>query len=1121
MTSDPADLDALSPQRRALLAALVARQSPTAPDPAALPSPQRVQGRGFAGPCPLSAGQEQLLVVEELTGGTGAYNTALAVALTGDLDLPALHRAVAALVGRHEALRTRFVREAGRSLQIAEDSPAAMDGSPLRVVDVPPGAAGESEWAWALGPATVEVRRPFSLAGRAATARFCLYRAGTSRHLLLLCVHHIVCDAWSARVLLRELMELYDADGAGRPARLSDHPVQPADHAMAQRRWLASAAAAAELAHWRDVLAGAPEFCGLPIQRPRPAVATFRGAVHEFALPAPVAAAVRAVSLAHRATPFMTLLAVFFMLVHDYGGGPDLVVGTPVAGRGRPELDGLVGYLINTLPLRLRLAGRPTFAEVLRQVRTICLTAYAHQALPFPRLIQELAPARRLDRNPVFQLLFSVDEPMSVPPRAGGLTARLLPIHTGTAKFDFSMAIQADATGLRGVLEYATDLFEPDFVRRVSAHYGELVAAYTARPDLRIGTVPLVGPAERQRVVVDWNATRRQLPAGVLVHDLIVERARRSPEAVAVVCGAERLTYRELDQRADALARRLRGLGVRPETPVAICAPRTPPLIVGLLAILKAGGAYVPLDSGHPRDRLAFLLADTAAPLVVTDREHEPLLPLAGQRVVYLDDHDEPSAEEADAPGQPTLPENLAYVIHTSGSTGEPKGVAVTHRNVVRLLLAGGALRLRPADTLLLTSMVTFDVATYEIWGTLAAGATLALHPGRSADLDALADALRRHAVTVMWLSSGLFHQMAGHRMDALRGLRQLIVGGDVVPPGDVRAVGRAVPGCRVVNGYGPTEATTFASCGEPGDGTVPIGRPIGNTTLYVLDRYLRPCPPGVVGELYIGGLGVARGYLRDARLTAARFLPDPFGPDPGARLYRTGDLVRWRPDGQLDFIGRVDYQVKIRGFRVEPGEVEAVLATHPGVRAAIVLAAEGHGGEKTLIGYVVPEGAAPERYALREHLAARLPDYLLPSAFVFLDRLPATAIGKIDRAALPAPATAQAAVGSAYVAPAGRLQSAIAAIWRDLLGRERIGADDNFFELGGHSLLIPEVRARLADELARQVSLVDLFRRPTVRGLARLLEGEPETAAVDRGRERAAARRAALAARRPGKGKG
>ena len=1063
---------------------------------------------------PLSFAQERLWFLDRLQPDSPVYNIALALRLTGALDVAALERALGEIVRRHETLRTVFREADGAPVQVI----APFTGFALPLEDLSTLEDGDRE-AELRRRATAEAARPFDLAA-GPLLRATLLRLGDDRHALLVTLHHVVSDAWSAGILFREMVALYAAFRDGFASPLPELPVQYADFAVWQREQLQGAALERQLAWWTERLSDAPALLELPTDRPRPAVQAFRGAKEAVDLSPALLQRLQALGRTDGATLFMVLLGAFQVLLGKYAGTRDVVVGTPIAGRARGEVEGLIGFFVNTLVLRTDLGGDPSFRGLLRRVRETTLGAYQHQDVPFEKLVAELQPERSMSHAPLFQVMFSMQNAEAPVEAVAGLEIGGVAMDAETSKFDLTLSLAESAAGLRGSLAYATDLWEPATIRRMARHLERVLEQVAADPDLRLSSLELAGPDERRQVVDEWNRTERPYPREACIHTLFHAQVCRTPDAPALEWDGVVLTYAELDARANRLAHHLAGLGVAPEQRVGVLLDRGAELVVSILAILKAGGAYVPLDPAYPPDRLRRMVAGADARVVVSRAELRGALGESDARFVCLREAaDAVAAAPADAPASGATALNLAYVFYTSGSTGRPKGVMVSHREVVQLACGIDYLRMGPGERVAQASSTSFDAAVFEIWGALLNGATL-VGVGREALLSApaLAAVLRERRVTLLYQPAALFAQHVREQVDVYAGLRQLVFGGEAAPMDGVRRMLREGRPERVLHVYGPTETTVWCTT-DPVDAvaddapTVPIGRPTANARTYVLGPALEPLPAGVAGELCVGGEGVARGYVGRPALTAERFVPDPYAARPGARMYRTGDRIRWGADGRLEFLGRLDEQVKIRGFRVEPGEVESALFTHPAVREARVLVREDHPGERRLVAYVVG-GVEPD--ALRAHLRESLPEYMVPGAFVVLDRLPLTAVGKLDRRALPAPDLAPAK--ERYVAPATATEEVLAGIWAEVLHLERVGRHDGFFELGGHSLLIVRLQSRLRERLGRDVPVVDLFRFPTVAALAEHLGGAPETAepAPAPGGDRAALRRR-MAARRGG----
>jgi amino acid adenylation domain-containing protein len=937
-----------------------------------------------------------------------------------------------------------------------------------------------------------ESRRRFDLE-RGPLLRTLLVRLGPEDHVLTLTMHHIVSDGWSMTVLVREMAALYEAFAAGRPSPLPEPPIQYADFALWQRERLQGERLEESLAWWRERLAGLAPL-EIPADRPRPPVQTYRGARRRLSLSAATAGRLQELGRGEGATPFMVLLALWDVLLFRYSGQTDLAVGSPVANRDRSEIEGVVGFFVNTVVLRTGLAGRPGFRELLGRVRETTLGAYAHGEIPFERLVERLQPERLRDRNPFFQVMCTLQNQPWPELRLGDLRLTPLELDTGIAKFDLTLTWIERAGAFEGVLEHSTDLFDGATAQRLLRHYLALARAALEEPERPVADLPLLGETELRQILVDWNRTAADYPREATVYELFHAQAQRTPDAPAIGLGGGSLTYRELDRRARALASHLRRLGVGPEVRAALCLERSPDLVVAMTAVLAAGGAYVPLDPAQPPERLAYMIEDAEVAAVLVNEALAPALPegLAeqGVAVVRLDRIGEPEGAAA-RPGHPPAPESLAYVMYTSGSTGHPKGVSVTHRAILRLVIGTDYVRLGPGDRILHISNTAFDAATFEIWGALLNGGRVEL-----LDRDAvfsphlLAAELREKRISSLFLTTALFQQIVREVPDAFAPVRDVLFGGEACDPARVRQALAAGPQ-RLLHVYGPTEGTTFTTWHlvesvPEGAVTVPIGRPLANTRVYLLDAGRQPVPAGVPGELYAGGDGLARGYLGRPALTAERFVPDPCPGEAGGRLYRTGDLARWRPDGAIEFLGRIDQQVKIRGFRIEPGEIEAALLEHPAVALCAVLPREDRPGDRRLVAYVSPAVAPVAE--LRSFLSAKLPSYMVPAAFVALAGLPLNANGKVDRRALArleAPEDEALAGPGEYVEPRTPVEQLLAGIYADLLGVERVGAHDSFFTLGGHSLQGMRLMAQVRDAFGVDLKVRHLFESPTVAGMA------------------------------------
>ncbi len=1028
---------------------------------------------------PLSFAQHRLWFVDQLEPGNPLYNLHAAMRLRGPLDVAVLERCLREIIRRHDVLRTTFATNDGQAVQVVHP-PVDVHITIHDLSHLPPDCRETK----AFELAHTQTQKPFDLA-RGPLIRPTLVRLADDDHLLLPTMHHAVSDAWSLAIFTRELAELYEAFADGRPSPLAELPIQYADFADWQRRWLQGDVLETQLAYWRERLAHLPHALELPTDKPRPAVQRYHGDQFPFTVPRELLASLERFSLSEGVTLYMLLLAAYQALLARYSGKDDIVVGSPVAARNRPEIENLIGFFVNILVLRADLSNGPTFREFLRQVRETCLGAFAHQDVPFEKLVDELKPDRDLSRTPLFQAAFILQNAPPPTLRFKNVTISQVDVDQGTAKADISLSMTVADQGLLGRFVYNTDLFEADTIARMARHFETLLAGIVSQPAVEVAELPMMPSAERQKVLVDWNSTAADYPRDRCFHQLFEMQARVNPAAIALSFRESFLSYAELDQKSNQLAHYLQSLGVGPERVVAISMDRSIELVIGILGVLKAGGAYLPLDPRQPTARLDYILKDADVRVVLTHASVAAEPP--NVQVVNLD-RDAPaiSRQLRTPPKNTAAPGNLVYVIYTSGSTGKPKGVLVEHRGLVNVITAQNrAFEIGPKSRLLQWVPIYFDAAQGEIARALIAGATLCLAPAD--DLlpgEPLLNTLRSQRITAATL-----HPSAPTAIldTDLPDLQTLAVGGEACP---AELAQRWTEGRRFFNGYGPTEATicaTLATAWEP-EHRPPIGRPIANAQVYVLDAHFQPVPIGVPGELYIGGDGVARGYLHLPDQTAASFIPDPFSGRAGARLYRTGDRVRWTPDGQLDFMGRADDQVKVRGFRIELGEIEATLRQHPSVKENVVLAREDAPGIKQLVAYVVKVQEMVNSADLRDFLSSRLPDYMVPTTFVFLPSLPCLAHGKVDRKALPAPDRAQLEPGRPFVAPRTEREAELAAIWASILRRETIGVHDNFFTLGGDSISSIQVIAR-ANRAGMRLTAKDLFQHQTIAELAAAAE--------------------------------
>ncbi len=1018
------------------------------------------------GELPLSYAQERLWFLSQLEPDSPAYNLPGAVRLRGRLRAGALAGALTEIVRRHESLRSRFVAREGRPVQVIDPAGAvALPWVDLRAL---PEEAREEE---ARRLRREEAGRPFDLS-RDPMLRARLLRLGEEDWLCLLTQHHIASDGGSIGVLIREISALYGGEALAEP------PVQYVDYAVWQRRWLEEGLAG-ESAWWREHLSGAPLVLELPTDHPRPVAASPAGGRERLAIPAGLRRDLESLGRREGATLFMTLLAAFSALLSRYADQGELLVGSPVAGRSRRELEGLIGLFVNTLALRMSVEGEPSFRDLLGRAREETLSALAHQEMPFERLVEELSPERGLDRSPLVQVLLAVQE---TPPelRMAELTLRRLEPEGGTAKFDLSLEVAPEGEGLAGGLEFRLDLFEAATIRRMLGHFEVLLAGAAREPGRPVAELPLLSAEERAQVLGPWSGAAVEIGGESCLHELFEACVAREPEALSLVDGERRWTYGDLNRRANRIAHRLRSMGLGPESRVGVLMGRSAETVAALLGTLKAGAAYVFLDPGHPPARLSFLAGDAGLAALLTEEGLAGTLALAGVPEIRVDAEDAGPDPAWDADPEPwAVPDNLAYVIYTSGSTGRPKGVAVAHRGPVgRMLWARETFGPELLAGVLGSTSFGFDVSVFELFAPLSWGGAVILAESVLA-LPGLA------AGGEVRLVSTVPSAMAELALAGLPpGVRAVALAGEALAPPVVARIYACSGVERVDNVYGPTEDSiysTFRSIGR-GAGRVTIGRPLPGTRTYVVDRRGEPVPAGLAGELLLAGVGTARGYLGRPDLTAERFVPDPFH-EAGGRLYRTGDLARWLPGGEIEFLGRLDHQVKVRGFRIELGEIEAALLEHPLIHEAVVVVSETAVGGPSLVAYVAPAGPGPA--TLTAHLAERLPRHMVPSVFLSLEALPRTRSGKLDRRALPAPALE--ARPASRAARSG-LEELLAGIWAEALGLERVGAEEGFFALGGHSLLAMRVVARIEAVLGAGVTVRDLFEAPTVAALAERL---------------------------------
>lgn len=1058
---------------------------------------------------PMSFAQQRLWFLDQLEPNSSSYNIPLVLRLADGLDVAALQQAIDEIVRRHEVFRTTFATREGEPVQVV----APVSEVRLLVTDLQ-SLSAEAQEAEAQRLANEEAQRPFDLR-HGPLLRVTLLRLSDEAHVLLVTMHHIISDGWSMGIFRHEVETLYEAFAQGKPSALPELPIQYADFSIWQREWLSGETLERQLAYWREQLADAPPLLALPTDYPRPAVQRFRGASEHFELSATLAQRLRQLSQKAGTTLFMTLLAGWGVLLSRYGGkaAEHVVIGSPIANRNRKEIEPLIGFFVNTLLFHLDFSHNPTFSECLAQVRQKALDAYAHQDLPFEKLVDELKPERNLSHSPLFQVMFvlqnappgddSDEEPSDEQPSDGTMTP--IQAQDGTAKFDLTLMMDED--DLSGVWEYNTDLFDRTTIQRMHQHFERLLEGIVANPQQRVAELPLLTERERQQILVEWNQTEADYPAQWSIHEWVESQVRQTPHAVAVAAntpspmlgGKSELTYYELNARANQLAHYLRRLGVKAEVPVAICAERSLEMMIGLLAILKAGGAYVPLDPSYPKERLAFVLEDALGEVKVllTQQKWLDHLPEAARQptVICLDTDVAAWQSEENLLGV-VEPDNLAYIIYTSGSTGKPKGVQVSHRNLVHSTHARVTYYDEPPTSFLLLSSFAFDSSVAGIFWTLCTGGRLVLPPQDfQQEPHALAELIAQHQASYL-LAIPSFYSLILTQTDLakLASLRAVIVAGETCPTELVKSHYERLPNTTLFNEYGPTEATVWSTvykCRFPEERSqVPIGHAIANAKLYILDDHLQPVPLGVPGQLYIGGAGVTRGYLNRPKLTKERFIRNPFGQ---GKLYNSGDMARYLPDTQgagsgcIDFLGRADDQVKIRGFRIELGEIHAYLSQHANVREAVVMARQDGAGSKRLVAYFVPtEGLAPTNSDLRGYLLEHLPDYMVPSVFLPLDVMPLMPNGKVNRRALPAPEEVRASHAGDMIMASTEAEKILSQIWAAVLNLDEtnVGIHDNFFELGGDSILSIQIVGR-ANQAGLRLTPRLLFQHQTIADLA------------------------------------
>jgi aspartate racemase len=1063
---------------------------------------------------PLSFSQERLWFLDQLDPDSPAYNIHSATRFQGPLNIQAIEQSLTELTRRHESLRTTFAVVDGKPIQvIAEPTPFRLQLHDLSGLEQ---SDRERE---AARLATAEAECPFDLS-KGPLLRIHLIRLGENDHLWVENIHHIISDDWSMKIFTQELAELYRAFSQDQPSPYSDLPLQYVDFAQWQRDWLQGEVLDAQVAYWKKQLDGTLPVLQLPTDRPRPANQNYRGTHETFVVPAPLYNALKTVGDKEGVTLFMLVLAAFNTLLYRYSGQDDIIVGSPIAGRNQVETENIIGFFLNTLVLRTDLSGNPTFRQLLSRVREVCLGAYAHQEIPFEPLLEQLRVKRDLSRTPLFQtMLVLLNTPVTAPRSTAetmGLDFTPMKIDNGTTKFDLSLTMTETDHGIESVLDYNVDLFDVPTIRRLIGHFLTLLEGIAHNPNQHIADLPLLKEAEQTQLLHEWNETFVEYSADACLHHLIEAQVERTPDAPAVRIEDERLTYRELNERANQLAHHLRALGTGPETRVGICMERSLELIVGVLGILKAGSTYVPLDPVYSRERIRFVLEDAEISILITQQRLVESLREYGVVTICLDtEWDAIGQQNTSNPASETRPDNAALVLYTSGSTGNAKGAILTHNNLVNYTEAANiAYSIGCEDNVLQFGSISFDLSAEEIFPCLSRGATLVLRTDSM--LDSAAACFQKcndWAITILDLPTLYWHELTVRLSTEgcllPPSVRVLIIGGERALPEQVAMWHRHVgPQVQLFNTYGPTEATIAATrCllaaptgGEMELSEVPIGRAISNVQVYVLDERLKPVPVGVPGELHIAGAGLVRGYLNRPELTAEKFIPHPFSSTPGARLYKTGDVARYLPDGNLEYVGRKDRQIKIRGFRIELAEIELALAQHTAIQEAYLTVYEDQPGQKRLVAYVVCDQSetALTGSALRKFLKERLPDYMIPASFIFLDHLPLNSSGKVDQKALPEPDRSRPEMEEGYVAPRTPTEELLAGIWAELLRVERIGIYDDFFDLGGHSLMATQIISRVREAFQVEISLRTFFQGANIFELAQAIETSERVDNVD-----------------------
>ncbi len=1095
-------IEELSPVRRALLEKLL-----KAKGVGAAPPSTKIQPRMKADFTPLSFAQQRMWVLYQLDPTNPSYVMPDAVRLQGRLDISALQQGFEEIVRRHDVLRTTYHMTKRGPSQVVAPEQAVSEFLDFAFVDFSELPVDEAEVA-ARQLTLKEAVTVFDLS-QGKQLRIRVIRLNPEEHIILFALHHIASDVWSLNIFAREIAVLYDAFSQGKPSPLPDLAIQYADFAVWQREFLQGDTYDRQMNYWKEHLKDAPVMLELPTDRPRPAIQSFNGSSRSFVLPKALSQQLLALTRQEDVTLFMALLSAFYILLHRYTREKDIVVGTPMAGRNQSETEALIGFFINTLALRTTVSGELSFRQLLKSVREVVLGAHEHQDFPFEKLVEELQPERSLSYSPIFQTMFALQNVRG----GGGLELpglKIVPVLRDAlvAKFDLTLFMAENGGEIDGTFEYNTDLFDRATIRRMTAHLERLLEGIVANPDQPILELPFLSPEEEQQQITEWNQTATPFPSNACLHHLFEEQVERTPHATALRCGPVQLSYTELNQRANELAQHLISCGISSEALVAVCLPRSAEMVISLLAVLKAGGAYLPLDLSSPPRRLSAILTEAQPRLLLTVSEWRELLPAGTETSVLCldgewDDHEWSNTGAAVLDAPPVDADNLAYVIYTSGSTGQPKGAMITHRGVVNYLTwCKSAYPLGEGSGAVVHSPIGFDLTVTSLYGPLVSGGCVQLIE-EDEGVEGLAKALEQPDQTYSLIKLTPAHlDMLSQLIstDSRVQTRSMVIGGEALYGNDVKSWQERAPEVRLINEYGPTETVVGCCVFEveaQSDVTpvVPIGRPIANTRLYILNEEMTVPPAGAKGELYIGGEGVGRGYLSKPEVTAERFVPDPFSEDGGGRLYRTGDLARYRKDGAIEYLGRADSQVKVRGYRIELGEIEAVLKASELVQDAVVIQKGESREEQRLVAYLVPKANSELTIeAVRDYLKSELPAYMVPSAIMTIDALPLTQNGKIDYRELPEWDAESVPVRTTFVAPRNIIELEVAEIWQEVLNVPRIGATDNFFELGGHSMLGMRISARVFEKYGYELPLSVFFEGGTVEHVASLIRNKTNT---------------------------